>query len=126
LYESAKSVAVPFAEIMDIAIPEEYHLAFITFALLERKEKFLKLTDSQKELYLAISNWCFSSMEKLNKEELESVIKTYVAGRKKDDANGRDGNRRYALSSLSEQEYPKINKMITKMIANDDSIKKYL
>jgi hypothetical protein len=65
-------------------------------------------------------------MEKLSKDELESVIKTYVAGRKKDEANGKDGNRRYTLSSLSEQEYPKINKMITKMIADDDSIKKYL
>lgn len=126
LYESAKSVAVPFDVVMDILVPEDYYLAFITFALLERKEKFMKLTDSQKELYLAISNWCFSTMNKLKKDELESVLKTYVAGRKKDDEAGRDGNRRYVLSSLSEDEYPNIHAMVSKMIAKDGNVKKYL
>ena len=55
-----------------------------------------------------------------------TIIKTYVAGRKKDEANGKDGNRRYALTSLSATDYEKITKVINKMIADDDSIKKYL
>ena len=66
-------------------------------------------------------------MEKsLSKEEVESVIKTYVTGRKRDESQGKDGNRRYALASLSADDYGRINKVITKMIAEDDSIKKYL
>ena len=127
LYENAKGTAVPFDKIMEIIIDKEYWMAFITFALLERKEKFSKLTDAQKTLYLDITTWCFSIMEKkLSKEELESVIKTFINNRKRDEAQGKDGNRRYALSSLSADDYPRINKLITKMIANDDTIKKYL
>lgn len=127
LYEHAKGTAFSFADLMSILIDEEYYPVFITFALLERKEKFLKLTDAQKSLYLDISNWCFKTMEKdLKKEEVESIIKTYVAGRKRDESQGKDGNRRYALSSLSAEDYERINKVITKMIAEDDSIKKYL
>ena len=127
LYENAKSTSVPFDKIMEIIIDKDYWMAFITFALLERKEKFSKLTDAQKTLYLDITTWCFSIMEKkLSKEELESVIKTFINNRKRDEAQGKDGNRRYALSSLSADDYPRINKLITKMIANDDTIKKYL
>lgn len=127
LYEHAKGTAIPFADLMEVLVGEEYYPVFITFALLERKEKFLKLTDAQKSLYLEISNWCFKTMEKdLKKEEVESIIKTYVAGRKRDEAQGKDGNRRYALSSLSADDYERISKVITKMVAEDDSIKKYL
>ena len=127
LYEHAKSSAIPFKELMDVMIDQSYYPAFITFALLERKEKFTKLTDAQKKLYLDISNWCFDTMENsLSKEEIMTIIKTYVAGRKKDEANGKDGNRRYALTSLSATDYEKITKVINKMIADDDSIKKYL
>lgn len=126
LYEHAKSSAIPFAELMDILVGEEYYPVFITFALLERKEKFGKLTDNQKSLYVNITSWCFNIMEKLSKEEIQSIVKTFVAGRKRDEGQGRDSNRRYSLSSLSEVDYPRISKVITKMIADDDSLSKYL
>lgn len=127
LYEHSKGANVPFTELMSVLIGTEYYPAFITFALLERKERFTKLTDAQKQLYLDISNWCFKTMEKdLSKEEVESIVKTYIAGRKRDEAQGKDGNRRYALSSLSADDFPRISKVIQKMIADDDSIKKYL
>ena len=127
LYQHAKSVSVPFETIMDILVGEDYYPVFITFALLERKEKFLKLTDSQKTLYLEISNWCFKVMEKdLNKDEVETIVKTYITARKKDESQGKDSNRRYALASLSVDDYPRISKVIRKMIADDESIKKYL
>ena len=127
LYEHSKSKAVPFEEIIKLIAGEDYYPVFITFALLERKEKFTKLTDSQKTLYLDISTWCFKTMEKdLNKEEIEKVIKTYVTGRKKDESQQKDSNRRYALSTLSSDDYPRINKVIAKMVADDEGIKKYL
>lgn len=127
LYEHAKSSAIPFKELMDVMIDQSYYPAFITFALLERKEKFTKLTDAQKQLYLEISNWCFNVMEKdMNKDDIESIIKFYISGRKKDESQGKDGNRRYALDSLSETDYPRIKKVLAAMVSKDDTIKKYL
>lgn len=127
MYEHAKSVTVPVAQIMEIMVGEGYYPLFITFALLERKEKFTKLTDAQKQLYLEISNWCFNVMEKdMKKEDIESIIKFYISGRKKDESQGRDGNRRYALDSLSETDYPRIKKVLATMVSKDDTIKKYL
>jgi hypothetical protein len=127
LYERSKGIVVPFEKIMDIAVGTDYYPLFITFALLERKEKFSKYTDNQRKLYIEISQWCFNMMEKkLSKDEVESIIKTYVTSRKKDDGQGKDGNRRYSLMTLSADDYPKIQKIIQKMVADDDSIKKYL
>ena len=127
IYEHSKTSTVPFEQIMDALIDNEYYPVFITFALLERKEKFLKLTDEQKTLYLDISTWCFKTMEKdLKKDEIESIVKTYINSRKRDDARGKDGNRRYALSSLSTEDYPRITKVINVMTVEDEAIKKYL
>lgn len=126
IYEYAKSVAIPFGEIMNMMIPEEYFSSFITFALLERKEKFTKMTDAQKKLYVDISTWCFNTMEKLKKEEIETILNTYVNGRKRDESQGKDGNRRYHLASLSPEDYPRITTVIKNMINRDSNLKKYL
>ena len=127
LYEHAKTTQIDFDKLIDLAVDEDYHLACISFALLERKEKFSKLTDSQKTLYLAITNWCFNTMEKkLKKQEVYELINVYVRARIRDDKNGRDSNRRYSLSSLSEEDYPRIATVVKRIIADDDSVKKYL
>ena len=127
LYEHAKTAQIDFDKLIDLAVDEDYHLACISFALLERKEKFSKLTDSQKTLYLAITNWCFNTMEKkLKKQEVYELINVYVRARTRDDKNGRDSNRRYSLSSLSEDDYPRIATVVKRIIADDDSVKKYL
>ena len=127
LYEHAKSKTVPFATIMNIIVGEEFYPMFTVFALLERKEKFGALTDAQKVLYLDISNWVFNIMEKeLSKEQLQEVMNTYIRSRKRDESQNKDGNRRYALSTLSETDYPRISAFIKKLIADDDTLKKYL
>lgn len=127
LYEHAKTKSVPFATIMDILVDTEYYPLFAAFALLERKEKFGTLTDAQKTLYLDISNWVFNTMEKeFSKEQVTQVIDTYIKSRRHDESQNRDGNRRYALNTLSETDYPRIASLIKKMIANDASIEKYL
>ena len=126
MYEHAKKEDVPYALIMENIVDETYFPTFIAFSLLERKDKFSRLDDNQKKLYLTISNWCFDTMEKLRKEEIEAIVNTFITSRKRDEGNGKDSARRYALSSLSEADYPKICKVITKMIADNDSIKKYL
>ena len=127
LYEHAKSKTVPFATIMEILVGEEFYPMFTVFALLERKEKFGTLTDAQKVLYLDISNWVFNTMEKeLSKEQIQEVVNTYIRSRRRDESQNKDGNRRYALSTLSETDYPRISSFIKKLIANDDSLQKYL
>lgn len=127
LYEHAKSKTVPFATIINILVGEEFYPMFTVFALLERKEKFGTLTDAQKVLYLDISNWVFNIMEKeLSKEQLQEVVNTYIRSRRRDESQNKDGNRRYVLSTLSETDYPRISAFIKKLIANDDTLKKYL
>lgn len=125
LYEHAKTKTINFEEIMNLLVGEEYYLVFIAFALLERKEKFGNLTDEQKTFYLDISTWAFKTLESMSKEQIQNVLKVFVNGRKRDEAQGKDGNRRYALSSLSETDYPKIRKVIDRMIAEDGNNKKY-
>ena len=127
LYESSKTQAIPFATIMDLITGEDKFPMFITFALLERKEKFTKLTDNQKTLYLDISTWCFDQMEnKLSSDVVRNIIKMYIKSRRHDDSAGKDSNRRYSLISLPETDYKKIRKIVDEMVAKDDSIKKYL
>jgi hypothetical protein len=127
LYEHAKGKTVPFANIMNIVVGEEYYPMIVVFALLERKEKFGTLTDSQKVLYLDISNWVFNTMEKeFSKEQLTECMNLYIRSRRRDESQNKDGNRRYALSTLSETDYPRINAFIKKLIADDDTLQKYL
>lgn len=127
LYEHAKTETIPFKQIMELIVGEEYYPIFIVFALLERKEKFGQLNDSQKAFYLDVTNWVFDVMENhLSKEQLVETINTYARARKRDDARGNDANRRYHLASLVETDYPKITSVVKKIIANDDSMSKYL
>ena len=127
LYEHAKTKDIPLDEIMDVIVPKELYHKFIVFALLERKEKFSKLSDKQKELYISISTWCFHTMEEeLSNGEVRAIIGQYIDIRRKDEASGRDSNRRYALSSLAESEYKKILDIVRSIIAEDASAKKYL
>lgn len=125
LYEHSKTKKIPFKEIMEVAIDEEFYPVFISFALLERKEKFGNLTDAQKVFYLDVSTWAFETMENSSRETIEAILKTFVNGRKRDEAQGKDSNRRYALGSLSEADYPKIAKSITRMISDDGNLKKF-
>lgn len=127
LYEHAKVEPVPYGKIVDIIAGEQYYPIFCLFSLLERKEKFNNLTEKQKELYVQITNWTFDTMEKkLTNETLYETIKGFVRTCKNDDAKGRGGERRFKLSTLSEVDYPRITKVVNKMILHDDSLKKYL
>ena len=127
LYEHAKAKAIPFAAIMNTLVDDKWFQVFIAFALLERKDivtpKIGDIKENKKDDY--ISNWVFSTMEKLSKDEIEAILRAFVAGRKRDEAQGRDSNRRHALSSLPEADYPRIIKMVNKLISEDDTIKKY-
>ena len=65
-------------------------------------------------------------MEKLSKDDIQAIIQTYVSSRKKEDVNGKDSRRRYSLTSLSENDYPKIVKVIKNYIVDNPEAEKYL
>lgn len=125
LYEGSKGKMIPFKEIMETAIKKDRWPMFLVFALLERKEKYSNLTDNQKQFYIQVTNWIFDTLEHSSTEVIRDVLNAYVKGRKQDDAQGKDGNRRYVLSSLSQNDYEKTVKVIKNIILNDPSVEKY-
>lgn len=127
IYEHAKTKTIDFETVVNLVFKREYYPLVITFALLERKEKYATLNDSQKALYLKISDWAFNTMEnEMDVDEVERIIKAYISGRKRDDEAGKDAARRYTLSSLSEQDYSKIVKVVNRIKASNPNIEKYL
>ena len=126
MYQHKKSgETINVKEIIPRLIKEDQIPVVVIFALLERKEKFGKLSDEQKSLYLDITNWCFDMLESFNNEPLKNALEYYAKTRKKDDMQGKDSNRRYSLDTLMEEEYPKTAKMIKKISSNNPDLAKY-
>ena len=129
LYNYSKGASVPFGSVVHELFKKDetdrWIRALMVFVLLERKEKFGTLTDNQKKLYMDITTWVFKTLENSDKETIRIVLNDYVRARQRDDRAGKDTNRRYALSSLSEQEYKNITNVMKAMIFNDESIAKY-
>ena len=65
------------------------------------------------------------TMEEMKKDNIHSILASYADIRKKDDARGTDANRRYYITSLPESDYPKIIKVLERILNNDESLKKY-
>ena len=104
---------------------EEYIGSVITFALLERKEKIATFSEGQKKLFNDITEYCFKKMENMSKDDIGSILKAYVENRQRDDKANRDTNRRYYISSLPENDFPKILKVVERMCSANEDIKKY-
>lgn len=126
LYEHSKAKVIPFAEIMNLLVDKEWYAPFIKFFLCERKEVFGHLTDNQKAFYLSVSNWCFDTLESLDRISIERILDTIIQARKIDESKGKDSPRRYSLTSLSETDYPRIFKMVQKKVSESEVNKKYL
>lgn len=124
LYDYAKTVNVPFETIVKILIGEDYYPLLISFALLERKRKFAELTnDNQRAFYNDVTQWCFNTLEKLDKGTIFKVFDKYIATRRHDK---NDSERRYAMTLISSSDYPRIAKVVQKMIEDNSDNKKYL
>ena len=119
LYSAAKTI-------VKHVIPNEYWTDLIVIALLEKKEFYGGLNDSQKKFYVDVTNWIFKTMNEMEVQDIQEILRLYVAGRKRDDANGRDCNRRYSLSTLGENEYKNIVTCIKAMIVKDPTIEKFM
>ena len=126
LYEHAKTKEIKFEKIMKEVFKDgDYVNSVITFALLERKEKIANFTDTQKKLFNDITEYCFSTMEEMKKDEIYDILKSYTDVRKRDESQGKDTNRRYYISSLPESDYPRILKAVDRLCDTDEKLKKY-
>lgn len=127
LYEHAKTKEVNFEQIIKILLKgdEDYTGSVITFALLERKEKITNFTDNQRNLFNKITEWCFGTLEEMSRDETIAVLKAYAESRKRDAAQNKDSNRRYYISSLPQDDYPKILKAVEKICERDENLKKF-
>lgn len=126
LYEHAKNEDFSIEPIMKLVIKSDYHAAVITFLLLEKKEIYVNYTDKQKEFFNKVTDWCFNTLEDFPKETINSVLRTYIKTRQNDKAQNRDSNRRFFLSSLPEDQFPKIVKVMNKIIEQDETVKEFL
>lgn len=127
LYQHAKDKVIDFSKLMKILFKKDEKAisSVIVFALLERKEKIVNFNEGQKKLFNDITEYSFATMEEMDKDDIRAILSSYIAARKKDDEQGKDTNRRYYISSLPESDYPKITKVVTKMVENDEEMKKY-
>lgn len=125
LYELAKTKEIEFGKVIGMLIPEKYASVVILFCLLERKDKFASFNENQQKFFIQINGWIFDLMEDMERNQVESILNTYVDTRKRDESNGRDGNRRYFLKSLPESDYPRVRKVIDRMLESDSSVEKY-
>lgn len=126
LYFHAKTKEVNFEKVVKLVIDEEYYDTMISYALQERKEKYQKFNDSQRRLFNQITNWVFEELEEMDKSTIQLIIENYVKARKKDNAAGKDGNRRYFLSSLPEEDFPHICKVVEQIKNKDPEAEKFL
>lgn len=130
IYDHAKTEPVDFEKIADIIFAKDkkdYYLSrFITFSLLERKEKVSQFNEGQTKVFNDITEFCFKKMNGMTENNIRAILNDYVESRKKDEVAGKDANRRYYIGSLPEgEEYGRILAVVTSMIKDDELVKKY-
>ena len=101
-------------------------MIIISYALQERKEKFKGFNDVQMKFVVETNEWIFDQLEDMDDHEIKQIIENYIRVRSKDAAQGKDGNRRYFLSSLPESDYPNITRVIKMIKNNNPDAEKYL
>lgn len=116
LYIHAKTEKIDVPKLMKDLFKGNKIETVIAFALLERKEKISNFTDGQKVLFNDITDWAFKTMEDMKKEDIHAILKAYAETRKRDEAQKKDGARRYYISSLPAEDYPKIIKTVEKLV----------
>ena len=131
IYAYSKEKAIDVDKIFDTIFKERHYFSVIMYALLERKEKYLNYTDTQKEVYNKITSWCFKKMEEMEDSiDRDRIIQAYLITRKDDARINRDSARRYILSSVPEEMYPNVVKSVNSVTnifkQKDENIVNYL
>ena len=126
IYEHAKAYDINIEAVFDTLLKHANLIPVLSFALLERKEKYLNFTDTQKEVFNKISIWVFDKMEDMDKEDIALILREYFNARKRDKAKNQDAARRYYIGSLPEDKYPRVLGVLKKMKENDETLEEFL
>lgn len=126
LYTHAKTEEIKIEPIMKYVVTSNYYSVIIAYLLLERKSEYVNLDDKQKEFFNKVTDWVFNTMEEMDKNEIKQILVSYFNTRKSDKTKNKDSNRRFFLSSLPENEFPNITKVIAKLKDVDSSIEEFL
>lgn len=90
-------------------------------ALLEPKETMRNFNEHQLALWNTMTQFALTVIEKQeDKEQIKKLIKYYVQRRTNDAKNNRDSARRIQLSTVSEEDYPKIAKIVAKLASKEE------
>ena len=125
LYQYAARDAIPFGLVMKFLFESTDYRYIIGFALQERKDKYKNFNETQKKLFNDITSWCFVELEEMDKEDIRRILTDYIKVRKRDASQGKDSNRRYYISSLPENDYPHIMRVVKELLRTEEN-KKYL
>lgn len=125
LYKYAAEMAIPFDTIIDFLVDSADYKYILGYALQERKDKYKGYNENQKVLYNGITSWTMNTLEDMDKKEIREILENYIRARKRDEAAGKDGVRRYYLTSLPDSDYPKICAVVDQLLQNESN-KKYL
>lgn len=129
IYAHAKTKQIPVEKLMSALfkkVPDEELAPVLWFTMLERKEKYVNFTDTQKEAFNDVSVWTFKVLENMDKEDIAMVLREYFKLRKRDKAQNKDAARRFFIGTLPEDEYPRILSVVKKMKERDASIEEFL
>jgi len=126
LYQHANTKEFKFEDVVKYAISSDYYPLLITYLLLEKKSDYVNYTDKQKEFFNKVTDWCFNTLENMDKTEINEILKSYFNIRKMDKQKNKDSNRRFFLSSLPESEFPNICKVLNKMKSINSGIEEFM
>lgn len=126
LYNYSKTVDIDFDKLIKYVVSSDYYPSLIAYLLLEKKSDYVNYDEKQKEFFNKVTDWCFNTMEGLEKEEIREILKTYFNYRKRDKQQNKDSNRRFFIGTLPADEFPNITKVVEKMKAADNTIEEFL
>ena len=93
--------------------------------LLQKKEYMNGLTEDQLTVWNNLTVFALETIEGEEKKHVVELVEYYIERRVKDDKKQRDAARRIALTSVQEDDYKRLAKVVAKM-AKDQKVAKYL
>lgn len=126
LYAHADKEEVDFPTIVNYVVTSKKYPSFITYLLLDRKSNVVDYSDSQKELDHKINKWCFDKLNTMDEAQIYEVFKAYFRYRKRDKAAGKDSARRFFLSDVPSEDYPRVVQVLNKLKQQDPSVEEFM
>lgn len=115
-----------FREVMASLFGKENLPLVAVATLLERKDTVRKFNPTQLEAWNHLTKFSLDVIEKLKKKEIqELLVERYVERRKDEAEKGNDNSRRIQLTTVTEEDHPRIHAAVAKL-SEKEKYKKYL